>query len=175
MAVFIARLMAGDDSNVPASGTANSQSFSCTVGGNSLFTDVPPESGYCKYIHYIYSHNITSGCGGGQFCPSGVTTRAQMAVFIARAMVSTTVGGVAVPSSYTDPVTLRSYDCGNAQANFFTDVDDNHFACSHIYYIWAKGITSGIGGGLYGPSSQTTRGQMAAFLSKGFTLKLYKP
>jgi hypothetical protein len=46
------------------------------------FGDVPP--GYWAYdqIHRFSNLNITSGCGGGNFCPGDYVTRAQMAVFM---------------------------------------------------------------------------------------------
>lgn len=46
------------------------------------FPDVPP--GYWAYeqIRRIAAIHITSGCGGGNFCPENNVTRAQMAVFM---------------------------------------------------------------------------------------------
>lgn len=51
----------------------------------SPFVDVAPGSLSCGYIRDLAARGISSGCGGGNFCPSSPTTRAEMAVFLVRA------------------------------------------------------------------------------------------
>lgn len=173
-AVFLSSLIASSPSDIPTSGSIDGQPFSCSSGGNSLFNDVAPESGFCKFVHYLYANKITAGCGNGNFCPTATTTRAQMAVFVSSSM-TIKEGLGPVPSSYSDPNTSRSYNCTDGQANVFSDVSDTHFACKQIHYLWARGIAAGVDGGRFAPSNETLRQQMAAFLSAGFQLKLYKP
>jgi hypothetical protein len=43
---------------------------------------VPPGSFACEWIEQLYSEAITSGCGGGNYCPNDSVTRGQMAVFL---------------------------------------------------------------------------------------------
>ena len=49
------------------------------------FLDVPQASPFHTPVETIVRDGITSGCGGGNFCPSSSITRAQMAVFLLRA------------------------------------------------------------------------------------------
>lgn len=51
----------------------------------SPFADVAPGSLSCGYIRDLADRGISSGCGGGNFCPGSPTTRAEMAVFLVRA------------------------------------------------------------------------------------------
>ncbi|MEK6282022.1 MAG: S-layer homology domain-containing protein [Acidobacteriota bacterium] len=52
---------------------------------SGLFSDVPPGHPLAGFIERMAQLGITSGCGGGQFCPNAPVTRAQSAIFIARA------------------------------------------------------------------------------------------
>jgi hypothetical protein len=49
------------------------------------FLDVPTTHPFCGFIELLANDGITSGCGGGNFCPNDPVTRAQMAVFIVAA------------------------------------------------------------------------------------------
>ena len=72
MAAFIIRAVEGEPS------------ATCTT---APFTDVPISDGFCKYVKRMVALNITTGCGGGNYCPSQTVTRDQMAVFLARAFL----------------------------------------------------------------------------------------
>jgi hypothetical protein len=50
-----------------------------------LFADVSAENPFCGFIERLANDGITSGCGGGNFCPNDPVTRAQMAVFLVAA------------------------------------------------------------------------------------------
>jgi glucose/arabinose dehydrogenase len=47
-----------------------------------LFADVPCTSPFAAWINELAARGITGGCGGSNYCPLGVVTRAQMAVFL---------------------------------------------------------------------------------------------
>jgi outer membrane protein assembly factor BamB len=49
------------------------------------FADVPPSNPFYGFIERLAQRGITVGCGGGNFCPDAVVTRAQMAAFLVRA------------------------------------------------------------------------------------------
>jgi len=49
-----------------------------------VFPDVPLGSFGDSWIEQLAAEGITSGCGGGNFCPGAPVTRAQMAVFLVR-------------------------------------------------------------------------------------------
>jgi len=75
MAVFVARGMAGGESNVPAG------------PGTATFSDVPV--GYWAYDHveYAVAHSVVGGYGDGTYRPTLSVTRDQMAVFVYRAAI----------------------------------------------------------------------------------------
>ena len=47
-----------------------------------IFDDVPASSGFAPWIEQLSAEGITAGCGGGNYCPDGANTRAQMAAFL---------------------------------------------------------------------------------------------
>lgn len=117
-----------------------------------MFTDVPCSSNFAPWIEAMATEGITSGCGGGNFCPLSPVRRDQMAVFLLKGEHG---------SSYAPP------PC----AGVFSDV-----ACPSAFANWieqlkAEDITGGCGDGTtYCPSSSNTRGQMAVFMVKAFRL-----
>jgi len=48
------------------------------------FTDVPVDYWAADWIEQLVAEGITSGCGGGNYCPDDNVTRAEMAVFLVR-------------------------------------------------------------------------------------------
>ena len=50
------------------------------------FNDVAPGDFGYGHIEALAASGITVGCGGGNFCPNAALTRAQMAVFLAKAL-----------------------------------------------------------------------------------------
>jgi 2',3'-cyclic-nucleotide 2'-phosphodiesterase (5'-nucleotidase family) len=137
MAVFLVRAMHGS-SFVPPTATG-------------LFTDVPVGAFGADYIEQLAADGITSGCGGGNFCPNTLVKRDSMAIFLVRAK-----HGIAfVPPTAT---------------GVFADVPVGSFGANYIEQLAADGITSGCGGGNYCPTTVVTRAQMAVFLVKTFNL-----
>jgi hypothetical protein len=123
------------------------------------FGDVPPSHGFFSFINRIANFGVTSGCGGGNYCPDSVVTRDQMAVFL---LVSKE------GSAYSPPV------CTVAS---FADVP-----CSNPFSKWiyelanpARQITAGCGGGNYCPTAPVTRETMAAFLLRTHGGPSYTP
>ncbi len=175
MALFIARGMAGGGTFVPRTGFSSGQPYDCSSGGVSLFADVSPTDSICRHVHYLSGRSVTLGCSGAFFCPGATVTRDAMASFIAKAIVAPN-GGAAVPASYTDPTTARSYSCVSGSANLhFTDVPVSNAFCKHIHYLWAKGIVEGCSATQYCPGAPVARDAMAKFLVNAFGLELYAP
>jgi hypothetical protein len=173
MATFVARAMAGSDAAVPASGTVPGKgSYSCTSGGTSLFADVDATVSYCRHVHYVYAAGVSQGCTASTFCPSNLVSRAQMAMFVARAMAGS---DAAVPTSYSDPASGRSYDCGMVPNLHFADITSSMSYCRHTHYLWARQVADGCTAGTYCPTSTVNRGAMAKFVTNGFGLHLYGP
>ncbi len=171
MAVFIATAMAGSGAAVPASGTIPGYgSFSCTPGGTSVFTDVPPTDGGCKFIHYILNYGITAGCAPSQYCPSQAVTRWQMAVFLGVAMS----GRGVLPVSGTVPG-YGSFNCVSGGSTVFNDVPPTDGGCKSVHFIATQGVTAGCAPSQYCPTNPVTRAEMAVFLSTAFGFQLYAP
>ena len=166
MAVFLSQAMA--DGMVPGSGTVEGMGdYDCSSGGMSVFGDVPPTDPGCRFIHYIAAQEVTSGCGGGAFCPSDTVDRWQMAVFLAKA----TTDPDSIPITGTVPG-MGDYDCRAGGQSVFADVAPTDPACRYIHYVAVEGITVGCGSGNYCSSDMLTRDQMAVFLTKAFNLGL---
>lgn len=128
------------------------------AGGNlqfhiSSFEDVPSSYWAWGYIEGLYAARVTSGCNTTPllYCPLGVVTRDQMAVFLLRGKY----GG-----DYLPPAVGASTG--------FSDVQTTYWAAAWIKQLAAEGITGGCGTGIYCPTSTVTRDQMAVFLSRTF-------
>ncbi|MGE5414745.1 MAG: S-layer homology domain-containing protein, partial [Syntrophomonadaceae bacterium] len=135
--------------------TGGSRTWTLHIGDS--FADTPNADIFYAYIENIFHNGITSGCGGGNFCPSNPVTRAQMAVFILKAEHG---------ASYVPPTCT----------GVFPDVAcPGGFAVNWIEQLFAEGITGGCGGGNYCPGNQVTRAQMAVFLLKGEHGSSYLP
>ena len=79
------------------------------------FPDVPCPSTFADWIEDLADQGITSGCGGGLFCPNNLVTRRQMAVFL----LKTKYG-----SSYVPPACTGVFDdvaCPGAPAVDFIE------------------------------------------------------
>ena len=137
MAAFIVRAVEGE----PADNYC---------GTSSPFSDVSSSSFFCKYIKRLSELAITTGCGGGNYCPKANVTREQMAAFLVRAVEG-------------EPA--DNY-CGTGSP--FPDVPSTSFFCKYIKRLSELGITTGYGDGTYRPKITVSREQMAAFLARAF-------
>lgn len=52
----------------------------------ATFNDVPTSDPFFQFVEALAASGITSGCGGGNYCPGDPLTRGQMAVFLARGL-----------------------------------------------------------------------------------------
>jgi len=147
MAVYMARAMAGGDENVPDLGCDE---------GNPPFPDVPCDNWARKYIQYCKDEGIIQGYWNG-YHPDEVVSRAQMAVYVARAMA----GG---DGNVIDP----GCDEGNPP---FPDVLCDHWARKYIQYCKDQGVVQGYWNG-YHPDEAVNRGQMAIYVQRAFDLPM---
>jgi hypothetical protein len=70
MAVFLLRAKHGAGYTPPA------------VGNSTGISDVATDHWAAAWIKQLAAEGIAAGCGGGNYCPTGLVTRAQMAVFL---------------------------------------------------------------------------------------------
>jgi hypothetical protein len=118
-----------------------------------IFADVACPGTYTDWIEELSALGVTGGCGGPNYCPTNPVTRAQMSAFL----LKTDFGSAYAPPACTGTV-FNDVPC---QGGLFD---------AWIEDLAARGITGGCGGGNYCPASPNTRGQMAVFLVKTFSL-----
>ena len=119
---------------------------------SGVFGDVPCSSNFAPWIEAMAAEGITTGCGGGNYCPTNAVRRDQMAVFLLK-----TEHG----SAYAPP------PCSGV----FGDVPCPSPFANWIEQLAAENVTGGCGGGNYCPGNNNTRGQMAVFITKTFGLQ----
>lgn len=66
------------------------------------FGDVPTSASYHDEVESLVNAGITSGCGGGNYCPNQAVTRGQMAQFMTRGLGIATAGYGELLASDTD-------------------------------------------------------------------------
>lgn len=54
------------------------------VSTGTVFGDVSVDTFAADWIEQLAAEGVTSGCGGGNYCPDGLVTRAEMAAFLVR-------------------------------------------------------------------------------------------
>ena len=109
---------------------------------STAFGDVKPGSFYEQAVAWAVENGITGGTGDGKFSPDATCTRAQSVTFLYRASGSPAVSDKAE----------------------FSDVSTTAFYADAVAWAAKKGITTGIGGGLFGSGNDCTRGQIVTFL-----------
>jgi hypothetical protein len=123
------------------------------------FLDVPQSSPFHDDIEKVLRDGVSAGCGAGNFCPSALVTRAQMAVFLLKGEH----GSAYAPPTCTPPGIFGDVPCPAG------------FAVDWIEQLYHEGITGGCGGGNYCPNASVTRAQMAVFLLRAKHGPSYTP
>lgn len=115
------------------------------------FNDIPAGASYGPYAEALRVAGITSGCGGGGYCPDRYATRYEAAAFIARGMGLPTGTSTGM---FTD-VTAAQAGAVEALAN----------AC----------VVSGCGASTFCPDEEITRAQLGKMVAVGFSLGGFGP
>ena len=142
MAAFLLRATGGADSLPTYRGT---------------FPDVPAGQWYTGYVEKLAELGISTGYTDGTFRPSGPVTRAEMAIFITRAIGEE--GNLAT------------------SRGLFSDVPASAPYAAATERLYDLGITLGCATGplRYCPADGVTRDQMASFLARAFGLAPVPP
>ena len=118
--------------------------YGVTVGTVLMpFSDV---DSFVGSIEWLYMEGITGGCSATRFCPEDEVTRAQMAMFLTRAL-----------------------DLATTTTDYFDD-DDGKTGESSINALARAGITGGCGPRRFCPGADVTRAQIAQFLVRALKL-----
>ena len=107
----------------------------------SSFTDVPADAYYAKAVAWAVENGVTAGTAVDKFSPDAPCTRAHCVTFLFRAAKGSATGA---PS--------------------FLDVAADAYYAQPVKWAVENGVTSGIGGGLFGPDNACTRAQIVTFL-----------
>lgn len=114
-------------------------------GTAQIFSDVPPSAYYFDAVNLLFAKGITTGCSPTTYCPADIVTRAQMAIFIVRAVIGSD-NFIYSPTPY------------------FADVPSGAFGFAWIQKLYELGITTGCGNNDYCPDESVARDQMAVFI-----------
>ena len=125
------------------------------------FPDVATIYWAYKYIEYAAEHNIVGGYPEGLYRPNEPVNRGQMAVFVARALV-TPGGDAAIPAGPPVP-TFPDVTSSNAWS----------WCYDHVEHIAEKGVTQGYAyDGNYHPEYICSRDMMAVYIQRAFDLPM---
>ncbi len=115
------------------------------------FSDVPTNFWAYSAIREISARGITVGCGEGKYCPNTNASRANVAVYIRRAMGQNNAN----PSTAT-----------------FADTPRNYWAFGSIERLYSLGVVNGCSTSPrnFCPSDEVTRAQLASMLVRAFDL-----
>lgn len=112
------------------------------VGTSQLpFSDISSSHWAADNIHTIYNNGITSGYPDGTYGPAKEVTRAELAVYIIRA--------------------LEGEPSEACTASLFTDVPSGHWACKYIQRLVELGIINSDPTEPFKPADAATRVRMA--------------
>jgi trimeric autotransporter adhesin len=149
-----------DSTFVEGISSATSKTWTVHLGGS--FSDVTTAYSLYRFVEALLHSGVTQGCTASTYCPTNPVTRAQMAMFIARAMAG---GEASVPALGTVPG-KGNYNCISGGASLFLDVATTASYCPHVHLIAARGVTLGCDATHYCPTTTVTRGQMAMFIAR---------
>jgi hypothetical protein len=110
------------------------------------FSDIPSGLWAEDYIYANTCAGITTGYPDGTYRPENAVNRAQMAVFIIKALFGDTFEYSEEPH--------------------FTDVPQNHWAFRYVQRMYDEGIATGYGDDTYRPENAVNRAQAAVFIIK---------
>ena len=111
------------------------------------FVDVSSSDWFYKSVLWAKENGITSGMDASHFGPNESCTRAQVVTFLYSDFGKPDVSGIDNP---------------------FSDVAADAWYAAPVLWAVENGITSGIGGGLFGVDNACTRAQIVTFLYKAY-------
>lgn len=132
------------------------KAFDLSLSGlpvSPTFADVPAADPDFAYIEALSRSGITGGCATAprRFCPDEPLTRAQMSVFVIRALA---LDSASAPDEA-----------------YFHDVVPAAYYFSHVQLMRQYGITTGCASDAFCPDAGVTRGQIAVFVVRAMRLR----
>jgi hypothetical protein len=136
--------------------------------------------------HSVYEFALTAGdvglntFGGGKAkisipytLKAGETAETVVVYYIDAAGTLKTIRGAYHASTGTVDFPVTHFSCFSLGNNpvYFNDVPDNAWYYKSVSFVAARGITLGIGGGLFGPDKQITRGEFIVMLMRAYGIE----
>ncbi len=121
------------------------------------FPDLPTDHWAYAHVEYCVENGVVAGYDDGYYRPEYRVSRADMAVYMARALVA--------PEGEEGLADYVPADPRN-----FPDVPDTFWAYKHIEYCVENGVVAGYPEGNYYPDNTVTRDQMAVYIARAFGL-----
>jgi hypothetical protein len=135
-----------------------------TLHVGDSFTDVPRSHPFYRKIETLFHNGVTVGCTASTYCLGDKVPRANMAIFIGRAIAG---GAGFLPSAGV--AAGSPYSCTFASGvSLFTDVAPTDIACAAIHYLVALNVATGCSPSLFCSTPNVNRGEMAIFMARGF-------
>lgn len=134
---------------------------------SGLFADVPPSNPFFDAVNALGGAGITTGCGGGNFCPTDNITRQAEAAFVNRGMprvalsstpITTTIGSTSMGNDITAvAITVGGTAAYDASAQQFVEVhghftiygDGSAAGCPCSFGAWIQDENMASGGTTY--------------------------
>jgi len=107
------------------------------------FDDVATNAWYLRNVRFVYTNGLMSGTGDGQFMPGLSLSRAMMVTILWR---------------------LEGEPAASHNAEIFNDVAAGSWYADAIAWASTNNIVMGYGNGMFGPSDNITREQLALIL-----------
>jgi len=123
-----------------------------------IFDDLPLDYWAYSYVRAAVDAQIVKGYDDGTYHPTDPVTRAQMAVYVSRALAS---GDSGVPEFTGAPT--------------FTDVPTGYWALKYIEYAVDEQVVTGYSPTSYAPETEVDRGQMAVFIARAIATPTDRP
>ncbi|MGA9768016.1 MAG: galactose oxidase-like domain-containing protein [Blastocatellia bacterium] len=133
---------------VKVPGRAGDTGIEFKVNQAGTFADVPTSHPLYRFIEKIYAHQLTAGCGGGNFCPDLTISRQETAVFLS--VLMTNVGNLP-----------------NSISTGYADVNNSNPFSKFITYVGKRGIpgvADSCAPGNFCPTQAMTRKDMVVWL-----------
>jgi DNA-binding beta-propeller fold protein YncE len=137
------------DVTLTASNAYGSDSETKTVFILDSFLDVAADHWACDEISACVEAGVVSGYPDGSYQPDAPVDRAQMAVYISRALA----GGDEYVPEFTETPT-------------FPDVQKGSWTLDYVEYAVSRNVVAGYEDGLYHPEIVVTRDQMAVYVAR---------
>lgn len=114
--------------------------ISVPVQADSIFSDVPADSPYAKYISNLKNKGVANGIGDGKFGPTQELTRAQFATFL-----------------------VKAFNLSETKEVPFVDIQ-GHWASFYIKAAYAAGVVNGTSETTFAPDAKVRREEAAVMI-----------